>query len=334
MKDFSSGSDGAAAWWRPEGDAVRCGLCPHLCRIAEGKRGVCRVRENRGGVLHATTYGMLAALQVDPIEKKPLFHFLPGSVILSIGSVGCNFRCGFCQNYRLVLGQASLIPAPIPMIVRAAKGEGSVGIAYTYNEPLIAFEFVRDCARAARDAGLANVLVTNGFICPEPLAELLPFVDAMNIDLKAMDPGFYREICGGDLAPVLETIRTSAEATRVEITNLLVTGVNDSDEAIERVVDFVAETDPEIPVHFSRYHPHYRFTAPPTPPERLEAARRIARRKLPYVYIGNCPLPGCEDTLCPRCGATVVRRSGYRAAAAGLEGTRCAACASPLRFVV
>ena len=333
--DFQFGAERrVAAHWHADGDAVRCELCPHRCRIAVGKTGICRVRGNLEGTLHALTYGMVAAAAMDPIEKKPLYHFHPGAAILSIGSVGCNFRCGFCQNYHLVQGQVPLGPAAIPDLVRAAKEGGSIGIAYTYNEPLIWFEFVMDCAREIRKAGMANVLVTNGYISPEPLSELLPLVDAMNIDLKSMDPEFYRKHCGGTLDPVLDTIRTAARRVHVEVTSLLVTGENDSDESIARVVEFIAGTDREIPLHFSRYFPHHRFTAPPTPPDRLEAAWRIARKKLPYVYVGNHHLPGAEDTKCPGCGATVVRRAGFNASASGLSGNRCAGCSAPLRFVV
>ncbi len=323
-----------AAHWRREEGAVRCGLCPHRCLIAGGATGVCGVRQNIEGGLFALTYGKVAAVQVDPVEKKPLYHFHPTKPILSIGSVGCSFRCGFCQNYQLVEKRAPLFPVSIPDLVRAARREGSIGIAYTYNEPLIWFEFVSDCAREFRKAGMANVLVTNGFVSPEPLADLLPLVDAMNIDLKSMDPEFYRKICGGRLPPVLDTIRMSAGATHVEITNLLVTGENDSDESIRAIVEFVAGVDPEIPLHLSRYHPMHRFTAPPTPPTRLAAGFRIARERLPYVYVGNYPLEGGGDTVCPACRATVVRRHGYRTDLSGLSGNRCASCSASLRFVV
>ena len=330
----TSATDGkVAAYWNPEGDGVRCGLCPHRCRVAQGKAGICGIRENRGGTLYAATYGKVAALAVDPIEKKPLYHFHPGAPILSIGSVGCNLRCEFCQNWHLVLRQAPLEEVRIEELVRTARREGSVGIAYTYNEPLIQFEFVLDCAKAFRAAGMKNVLVTNGSVNPDPLAELLPYVDAMNIDLKSMDPAFYRKTCGGDLDPVLATIRAAAKATHVELTTLLYTGHNDSDEQVRKVVDFVAETDPEIPLHFSRYFPHHRATAPPTPPERLIAVYRAARERLPYVYVGNFHLPGAEDTACPKCGTAAVRREGYRIDARGLSGGRCAACGKPLRFV-
>lgn len=323
-----------AVHWHPEDGAVRCELCPHRCLLSDGNQGICGVRENRGGRLFALTYGKVAAVQFDPVEKKPLYHFHPGKPILSVGSVGCNFRCGFCQNYHLVEKRAPLASVPITDLVRAARREGAVGISYTYNEPLIWFEFVADCAREFRRAGMANVLVTNGFVSPGPLAELLPLVDAMNIDLKSMDPEFYRKICGGELAPVLDTIRESAKTTHVEVTNLLVTGENDSDPSIRAVVDFVAGVDPEIPLHLSRYLPMHRFTAPPTPPERLAAAFRIARERLSYVYVGNYHLEEAGDTVCPACGATVVRRRGYRTDPSGLAGRRCASCSAILRFVV
>jgi pyruvate formate lyase activating enzyme len=330
----TSATDKVAAYWVPEGDAVRCGLCPHRCRIAEGKAGICGVRENRGGTLFAATYGKVASVAVDPVEKKPLFHFHPGARILSIGSIGCNFRCQFCQNWKLVLLQAPLEAVRIDNLLRIARQDDLVGVAYTYNEPFIQFEFVLECAKAFRAAGMKNVLVTNGYVCPEPLAELLPFVDAMNIDLKSMDPAFYRKICGGDLDPVLATIRTAAKATHVEITTLLYTGHNDADEQVREAIDFIAETDREIPLHISRYFPMHRATAPPTPPDRLASAYRIARERLPYVYVGNMRLPGAEDTVCPACRAIVIRREGYRVDTRGLSGDRCAACAARMRFVV
>jgi len=329
----TSATDKVAAYWVPEGDAVRCGLCPHRCRIAEGKAGICGVRDNRGGTLFAATYGKVASVAVDPVEKKPLFHFHPGARILSIGSAGCNFRCEFCQNWQLVLRQAPLEEVRIDELLRIALRDELVGIAYTYNEPFIQFEFVLECAKAFHAAGRKNVLVTNGYVCPEPLAELLPFVDAMNIDLKSMDPAFYRKVCGGELDPVLATIRTAAKATHVELTTLLYTGRNDAAAQVRNVVDFVAVTDREIPLHISRYFPQHRATAPPTPPDRVAAAHRIARERLPYVYVGNMRLPGAEDTVCPECRATVVRREGYRVDATGLSGNRCAACGARLRFV-
>jgi pyruvate formate lyase activating enzyme len=330
-----SGTDGhVAAYWSPEGDAVRCGLCPQRCRIPCGKAGICGVRENRGGTLLAATYGKLAAVAVDPIEKKPLFHFHPGARILSVGSLGCNLRCDYCQNWHLVRHQAALEDVSVGDLVATARRHGSIGIAYTYNEPLIQFEFVLECSKAFRASGMKNVLVTNGFVSREPLEELLPFVDGMNIDLKSMDPAFYRNVCGAELAPVLETIRAAAGRTHVELTMLLYTGHNDGREQVREAADFVARIDPEIPFHISRYFPQHRATAPPTPLERLEAAWRVAREQLHYVYAGNARLAGAEDTACPRCRAVVVRRSGFAADAGGLSGDRCAACGARLRFVV
>ena len=304
-----------------------------------GNGGDLRSPREPGGTLFAATYGKVAAVAVDPIEKKPLFHFHPGARILSIGSVGCNFRCEFCQNSHLLLRQAPLRQASVESVriedlLRTARREHSIGIAYTYNEPFIQFEFVLECAKAFRAAGMKNVLVTNGYVCPEPLSEILPFVDAMNIDLKSMDPAFYRMVCGGTLDPVLSTIRTAAKATHVELTTLLYTGHNDGEEQVRKGIDFIVETDREIPLHISRYFPMHRATAPPTPPDRLDTAYRIARERLPYVYVGNVRLPGAEDTACPECRATVVRREGYRVDAHGLSGDRCAACGARLRFVV
>jgi len=192
---------------------------------------------------------------------------------------------------------------------------------------------VLDCSKAFRAAGMKNVLVTNGYVNPEPLEELLPFVDAMNIDLKSMEPAFYREVCRGELPPVLDTIRAAAKRTHVELTTLLYTGRNDSDAQVRAVIDFVEATDPEIPLHFSRYFPQHRATAPPTPAARLEAAWRAAKARLPYVYVGNIRLPGTEDTVCPVCRATVVRRVGFDADPIGLSGDRCASCGARLRFV-
>jgi pyruvate formate lyase activating enzyme len=335
MRDSTSVTDAPpAAWWHPEGDAVRCDLCPHRCRIAEGKRGICGVRRNAGGTLRAESYGRVSAIAVDPVEKKPLYHFHPGRAILSIGQAGCNFRCAFCQNFHLVEGAVPTQPVRIADLLDAARAEDSVGIAYTYNEPTIGLEFVRDCAAAFRAEGLKNVLVTNGYVNPGPLADVLPLIDAMNIDLKSMDPDYYRRLCGGRLEPVLDTIRAASKATHVELTTLLVTGENDSDDAIRAVVDFVAGIDPGIPLHISRYFPMHRMTAPPTPPGRLESAFEIASKRLSHVYVGNIGLPGTSDTRCPACRAIVVRREGYRIDASGLASGRCAGCGAALRFVV
>ena len=317
-----------ACYYRAEDDGRRvvCTLCPHGCRIGPGREGFCRVRGNRAGKLIALTYGRIVAAHMDPIEKKPLYHFLPSRDILSIGSAGCNLRCSFCQNWDLVLGA---IPETFTLpetIVERARQLGSTGIAYTYNEPGIWFEYLMDCARAAREAGLKNVLVTNGFMNPEPWAEMCSVADAMNIDLKSMDPGFYTRLCKAERNPVLESIRTAAAACHVEVTNLIVTDETDSHHLIEELIDFVASIRDTIPLHFSRYFPQHEFSAPPTSPETLEWAVTEARKRLKYVYAGNINLAGASDTMCSSCGTLLIRRTGYSTEICGLTDTTCAAC--------
>jgi len=323
-----------ARYYRSEDDgSVVCELCPQNCHIATGKEGLCRIRGNRDGTLVPLTYGRIVAAHMDPIEKKPLYHFLPGEDILSIGTAGCNLRCAFCQNWQLVEGAIPSSFTSPEQIVAEARRLGSAGIAYTYNEPGIWFEYLTDCARCAREAGLKNVLVTNGFMNPKPWAEICGVADAMNIDLKSMDPDFYKRLCKGNLEPVLDNIRTAAAACHVEVTNLIVTGENDTHELISQLVDFVASVRDTIPLHFSRYFPHRQFTAPPTPPETLEWAVATARTRLKYVYAGNINLSDTSDTVCPSCGAHVIRRSGYRTDTGGLRDGTCAACGRELEIV-
>jgi pyruvate formate lyase activating enzyme len=268
------------------------------------------------------------------VEKKPLHHFHPGREILSAGTIGCNLRCPWCQNHHLVEGNAPLFDVTPAGLVAEALRTGSVGLAYTYNEPTVWYEFVHDCCRAVREAGMKNVLVTNGFIEEGPLAEILPFVDAANVDLKGSDAALYRRIAGG-LPEVERTIRTMVEkGVHVEVTSLLVTGATDGAESVRGVVEFLAALDPGIPLHLSRYFPHFRYSAPPTDPRRLEEAYRAAREKLSNVYVGNLHIGGTEDTLCPGCGAAAVRRSGYAVDLSGLSGDSCRRCGRKLRFVV
>ncbi|MGE5279955.1 MAG: AmmeMemoRadiSam system radical SAM enzyme [Deltaproteobacteria bacterium] len=271
------------------GMRVRCRLCPHGCDIAEGKAGLCGVRVNKSGRLMSANYGRAASVALDPIEKKPLMRFHPGEAILSVGTVGCNLGCSFCQNWSI----SKEVTTPTQSITAAelistARKLGSFGIAYTYNEPFIWYEFVRETAQEARAAGLANVLVTNGYVALEPLEEILPYVDAANVDLKSIRDEFYRTMCGGRVAPVLETIRTMAAACHVELTNLIIPGANDSEEDIRALVDWIVRfLGPEVPLHFSRYFPAYKLTAAPTPVATLRMAEAIAREKLAYVYLGN-----------------------------------------------
>jgi len=314
---------------------VRCHLCPHQCRIAPGDAGICRVRKNEAGTLVSLVYGQVTSVAVDPVEKKPLYHFYPGRGILSLGTWGCNFSCPFCQNWQISQRRVPTSPFPPEEAVHQAKTTGSVGIAYTYNEPSIWFEYVFDTATAARRAGLRNVLVTNGYISPEPLEELLPVIDALNVDIKSMDREFYVRLCGGRLDPVLQTTKRAARSALVEVTHLVIPGENDSDDQFRRLADWVAdEVGPETPTHLSAYFPHYRMEAPPTPRETLERAYGILRRRLTYVYLGNVLAEDGSDTRCPHCGALAVRRVGYQTTNHLSPGARCPQCSRRLPVVM
>jgi len=280
-----------ALYWEKEGSEgkVRCRLCPHECGIVNGLTGICGVRQNLKGKLYSAIYGETTSVALDPVEKKPLYHFHPGEYILSLGTKGCNFKCPFCQNWAISQDIEARTEAITPeWAVAKAKECRSFGIAYTYNEPFIWYEFVLDTAKLARKNGLKNVLVTNGYVNPRPLEEMLPVIDAMNIDLKSIDDEFYRRYCRGSLAPVLYTIKRSVKSCHVEITNLVITGLNDKDEDFIRLADWICENaGPDIPVHFTRYFPCYHLELPPTSKETLERARRIAGKKLNNVYLGN-----------------------------------------------
>lgn len=317
---------------RGKGGAVVCRLCPNGCTLAEGQRGLCRNRVNTGGRLMAEAYGRVCAVAADPVEKKPLLHFLPGSRCLSIAAAGCNLACHWCQNH--AISQAAqgdvpwrrLAPADLPGLALAG---GCRSAAYTYTEPLTYIEYTRDCAQACQERGLANILVTAGYANAAPLADLLPYIDAANVDLKAFSNDAYARCCRATLAPVLRTLTMMRDAgVWVEVTNLVIPGVNDSLGDIERMCRWLArEGFADSPLHFSRFFPSYRMTGvPPTPTETLVNARKVAADcGLNYVYIGNTSLPGAEDTRCPRCGATLIRRSGYRVSAAGFSGS-CPEC--------
>lgn len=281
----------ALYWDHQPDERADCRLCPHRCRIRPGQAGICRARRNISGQLIAWSYGKITSLALDPIEKKPLAFFHPGSSILSAGSFGCNFRCDFCQNWSISQQEApfrQLSPADLVALAQRAAGQGNIGLAHTYNEPLVSFEFVLDCARLTRSAGLKTVLVSNGYIEPEPFAELLPWIDAMNIDLKAWHPDFYHQICGGDIEVVKRNIQTAASVCHVEITTLLLPGQNDSEEDIDALAAWLAKIRPDLPLHLTRHHPDYRRPEPgPISRQRLNALAGLARRHLQRVMIGN-----------------------------------------------
>jgi pyruvate formate lyase activating enzyme len=329
----------AARYWKPDEEVagrVVCVLCPHECVIAEGKHGLCLGRKNIGGKLVAASYGEVASIAVDPIEKKPLYHFLPGSDILSVATYGCNLRCPFCQNAEISQQVVPSRHVEPDELLALAKRHGVLSIAYTYNEPCIWFEYLVDVGRLMQQAGIRNVLVTNGMLNPEPLTELLPLVAAMNIDLKSMRPEFYRDYVKGDLETVLEAIRAAHTACHVELTNLLIPGRNDSEEEIRELVDFVAGLGRETVLHFSRYFPRHRATEPSTPAGTLARAASVAREKLDYVYLGNVAsgTASDRDTFCPQCRNRLVERGGYAGRVVGIADGKCSECGRPADFVL
>ncbi|HUU37741.1 MAG TPA: AmmeMemoRadiSam system radical SAM enzyme [Candidatus Desulfaltia sp.] len=328
----------AMLWRGLEEGKVECFLCAHRCQVAAGKFGVCGVRENRDGKLVTRVYGEVIAAHIDPIEKKPLYHFLPGTTSFSIATVGCNFRCPFCQNWqisqvtkkdkRFADGQA-LSPEEI---VRAARTRGCRSISYTYTEPTIFFEYAYDTARLARSAGLANVFVTNGYMTAEALRTIRPFLDAANVDLKAFRDETYKKICGARLQPVLDSVRLMHElGIWVEVTTLVVPALNDGDKELGDIARFIASVNPEIPWHISRFHPDYGYTeAPATPLETLRKARALGREAgLKFLYIGNV-WGESENTNCPSCGKTLLRRSGFSIEENRINGGKCSFCGAPV----
>lgn len=309
-----------ARLWEGIGEGrVRCLLCAHRCVIPPGGRGACLVRENRGGTLYSLVYGRLVSQALDPVEKKPLFHFLPGTGTLSLATVGCNFRCDFCQNYEIsqlprdhggrIVGE----PVEPEEVVAAAKETGARSISYTYTEPTVFFEFCQDVGRRAVQEGLRNIFVTNGYLTAEALAEARGWLHAANVDLKSFSEEFYRRHCGASLQPVLETIGRLWEAgIWVEVTTLIIPGRNDSETELRWIAEFLLGISPDIPWHVSRFVPAYKaWHLPPTSLAALRRAREIGLSVgLRYVYMGNVPGEG-EDTLCPGCGRALIRRHGF-----------------------
>jgi pyruvate formate lyase activating enzyme len=300
---------------------VQCDLCPHQCRLANGQWGLCKARQAMNGELKAAGYGHVSAAHLDPVEKKPLYHFHPGTMIFSIGGWGCNLGCEFCQNWGI--SQQSPLPGPEytpDTIAEQAVKSGSIGVAYTYNEPLIGHEFVSDCAQRVRANGLSNVLVTNGFVLPGPADALLPWIDAVNLDIKSMEESFYKKSCHAALPPVLDfACQARAAGCHMEITNLVIPGMNDQDGLFEQLGSWMAaHLGRHTPLHLSAYHPDYKSKNPPTPLATLEHARELCARHLDYVYIGNQVSRHGADTGCPGCHATLIERVGYSVKTAGL----------------
>jgi len=337
----------AMLYTKLEDGKVRCELCPHHCVIKPGRAGICGVRENRDGTLYSLVYAQSISANVDPIEKKPLFHFLPASSAFSIATVGCNFSCKFCQNADIsqIPRDKSLTPLgwqklgrelPPEQVVDLAERYGCASIAYTYIEPTIFFEYAYDTAKLATERGIKNIFVTNGYMTDEALEKLEPYLDAANVDLKAWSDDFYRKICGGSLSPVLDTIRRMHEmGVWVEVTTLLIPGYNDEEEELDQIAEFIADLDVDIPWHISRFVPHYKMRdVPYTPVETIHRAVEIGYNAgLHYVYVGNIPGDEYENTCCPYCGEMVIERFGYRTHIY-LDGNKCPSCGQPLAFVL
>lgn len=332
----------ARLYERLEDGRVRCQLCAHRCSIKPGQRGVCCVRQNREGTLYSLVYGLLISQAVDPVEKKPLFHFYPGSRAFSIATVGCNFRCTFCQNADIsqLPREERRIPGretPAAAVVDAARRCDCRSIAYTYTEPTVFFEYAYDVSVLARQAGLANVFVTNGYMTPEMLEAYHPHLDAANVDLKAFRDDFYQRTCSARLQPVLDALKViRAQGVWLEVTTLVIPGYNDDPDELRDLATFIVqELGPQTPWHVSRFHPTYKLTtAPATAAATLQRAYTIGREAgLHYVYIGNMPGLRGEDTMCPGCGQTVIGRYGFAVTERHIRDGKCAFCGTAIEGV-
>ena len=314
---------------------IICLLCPHLCKLAKGKTGICGVRRNNGGKIELLTYGIISGISPDPIEKKPLYHFFPGSNILSVGSYGCNLRCDFCQNYHIsqnIRYDSGTRLSPESLVMQALSLKNNIGIAYTYNEPVIWFEYVRDVALLIKQKGMKNVMVSNGYVTPEALGEFIEFTDAFNIDLKSFSDNTYRKLTGASLEPVKASLSKIAKSGKhLEVTTLIVTGQNDSEPEFEHQVKWMAEElGTSIPFHISRYFPMFRRTDPSTPEKTLLRLYEIASKHLKYVYIGNSGIDAGHDTFCPECKSLITGRAGYQVRNYNVNEGMCLKCGTEI----
>lgn len=295
---------------------LECLLCPHFCKLAEGKTGICGARKNTGKGIELLTYGVISGFALDPIEKKPLYHFYPGKNILSVGSYGCNMKCDFCQNYNIsqeVPKDLKRKMTPQELVISALEAENNVGLAFTYNEPVIWFEYIRDTAVLAIEAGLKTVIVSNGYVNNGPLDEIIGFTNAFNIDLKAFNNDFYKKLTGAELEPVKKALRQiSRSGKHLEITTLIIPGINDSEAEMISQSEWIAgELGKDVPLHLSRYFPMYKRDDPATSEEKLKRLYEIASEKLEYVYLGNTRTEKGQNTICPECNIVVTVRQGY-----------------------
>jgi pyruvate formate lyase activating enzyme len=339
MTSFDLSSTVSTKHWHLLDDGrVQCDICPRFCKLHEGQRGFCFVRARQDDQVVLTTYGRSSGFCVDPIEKKPLYHFLPGTPVLSFGTAGCNLGCKFCQNWDISKSRETdtLAASATPeAIARAAKGLKCRSVAFTYNDPVIYHEYAIDVARACRERGIKTVAVTAGEVCPGPRAEFYRHMDAANVDLKGFTEKFYREVCAGHLAPVLDTLVYLKHETDVwfELTTLLIPGQNDSDDELDAMTKWVVkELGPDVPMHFTAFHPDYRMLdTPATPPATLRRARRIALENgVHFAYVGNVHDPEADSTFCPDCGTKVIARDWYELGEYRIKDGRCESCRAPI----
>lgn len=330
----------ARQYTKKEKNAVQCSLCSHRCTIADGKHGICGVRQNEEGTLFATSYGLVSAEAVDPIEKKPLFHFLPGTLSYSLGGIGCNFRCEHCQNYQISQvdsTSARLFPISPKEGVARALASGSASISWTYNEPTIWHEYTLDMGTLARSQGLGTCYVTNGYMTEEALRELAPMLSAFRVDIKAFSDDFYRKICGAHLQPVLDaTVLARELGMHIETVTLVIPGLNDSMEEQENLIRWVVENlGPDTPMHFSAFHPDYRMTDRGATPVALleKICTRAKELGLRFPYLGNVAHHPFENTYCPACGALLIERRGFSSRITGLDDRQCTSCGETIGIV-
>jgi pyruvate formate lyase activating enzyme len=324
----------ASYYTKLDQNKVKCQLCPHNCTLSEGKMGNCKVRKNQKGVLYSENYGKLCSVHLDPIEKKPLYHYLPSRNILSVGSVGCNLSCKFCQNWQISqssVGEYGYLKSysPEEIVQVALKYKENIGIAYTYNEPIVWYEYMNDIALLAKEKGLKNIMVTNGFINLEPLENLINVIDAFSVDLKAFTEDFYKKLTSAKLDPVKNSLKLIKKNNKhLEITNLIIPEMNDDEKDFENLVNWIfTELGSDTVLHLSRYFPTYKLSIPATPVSKLNQLYNISIKYLPYTYLGNVTDTKGKNTICPNCGKTIIKRHGYFTNVTGIDNTgKCKYC--------